>query len=449
MSEHRITMRQRERRLTATWSHPGHSPDDHAGSALHDAYTNLPPEDQELYRVLGLMPGNNVGVDAIAAYLNIDEGEAERRLRRLCEARLLQRTDRRFLLHDAVAQHAAATALVTEPAAVLLDRMRTIAEWFLHTAVAAALAEKNVFLWYDDDAFHRPATTAFTRRSGLDWLEREQDNLLATQLTSFALGWYSIVTGITEALWPLFVLRKTASTWQAACDTGREAGAAAGDVAAQARAFLGLGSAALHSKDYETAIAHFSRAIGLHLQIDHFEGLASDYGGLGLAHLGTGQHGRARLFLHQAVALHIDLGQRRGERVMRRHLAEVDEDMGRYDAALAKLERAAAIDIGPVDPYLLCREHYFFARVFFKKGVLDRAVEHAEQCVHLARECGAENEVANGLMIFADIAAAQKDRPQELPQLESALEIFRRLGAPQADQVRERIAALKRPGAAQ
>jgi hypothetical protein len=118
--------------------------------------------------------------------------------------------------------------------------------------------------------------------------------------------------------------------------------------------------------------------------------------------------------------------------------------MGRYDAALAKLERAAAIDIGPVDPYLLCREHYFFARVFFKKGVLDRAVEHAEQCVHLARECGAENEVANGLMIFADIAAAQRDQHQELTQREFAFEIFQRIGAPQADQVRERIAALKR-----
>ncbi|MFL6076324.1 MAG: ATP-binding protein [Mycobacteriales bacterium] len=96
------------------------------------SYASLDPADQRLFRLLGLAPGPDIAPAAVAALAGQPVRAAERALRRLVTAHLVDGGDGRYSLHDLVAEYARDRA---EPADH--EAVRELCRWYLATAQAA------------------------------------------------------------------------------------------------------------------------------------------------------------------------------------------------------------------------------------------------------------------------------------------------------------------------
>jgi tetratricopeptide (TPR) repeat protein/transcriptional regulator with XRE-family HTH domain len=142
----------------------------------------LDDDTARLFRLLGLHPGPEIGVDATAALLGSTADTAGRLLGRLADARLLEeRRPGRFELHDLLRLYAARLADSALTAAARDDASTRVLDYYLHTALAAAdmvrhlTPERRLRL---DPPACRP-TSFEDRKDALAWLEAELPNVLA------------------------------------------------------------------------------------------------------------------------------------------------------------------------------------------------------------------------------------------------------------------------------
>ncbi|HWO64193.1 MAG TPA: AAA family ATPase, partial [Umezawaea sp.] len=95
------------------------------------SYATLSPEAAGLFRLLGLAPGPDVGVQGAAALLGAD---ADALVEELATANLVQRSDGgRFAVHDLLREYAAERARTTDPDAGEAA-VRGLLDWYLRTA---------------------------------------------------------------------------------------------------------------------------------------------------------------------------------------------------------------------------------------------------------------------------------------------------------------------------
>ncbi|MFC6086720.1 tetratricopeptide repeat protein [Sphaerisporangium aureirubrum] len=409
------------------------------------SYRVLAEEEATLYRRLGLHPGPAFGPQVAAAAGGIDHGDAYRILDALSGANLMAaEDDDRFRFHDLLHLHAHAKALEDDPPEVRTAAFARIAEWYLRSAVAADLVvipgRWHVGPLYDTVP---PATSAFTGPAeALDWLETELPNFRAVLEVTHRTGMHDTTWQMCESLWGLFINRKNYRAWLETHEMGLASARTCGDRRAEARMLLALAGAKLNVQAFGDAASLCEDAIVIERSTGHLLGEAAGLSSLGTAYLGMGRPERAAERFEQARVIHESLGRPRGVALMTRRLGEAYRDMGRYGAAAEHLDAAYQIFHGIADGYNQARTLTALGQTHLRSGHPHDAVRPLGEALRLAEEIGAHHERATVLTSLAEAHGATGDRARARDHLVTAVEIFTRLGAPQAESARDRLAAL-------
>lgn len=233
---------------------------DNAVGAVFDlSYQHLDPEQQRVFRLLGLVPGSDFSTEAVAAMTGLALGEADAALNRLVNACLVtEQAYARYAMHDLLKAYAARTAMDqrhTDERAIAVEGLLS---WFAeHTQAAEALlsAAKTGF---DPDA------AGFQDRDdALAWLDAERANVAAAVKDAQSLGRPEFAWRIAIGTRSYYFIRMAPAEMIAAGEACLAAATAAVDTVGTAIGELILSQGLNLAQRPKSAITHAERALAL------------------------------------------------------------------------------------------------------------------------------------------------------------------------------------------
>jgi hypothetical protein len=236
-------------------------------AAFDLSYTDLTPEQQRLFRRLGLHPGAEIDAYAAAALDGIGLAIARRGLEALYDQYLLtEPATGRYRMHDLIRDHARALASHFDPDDDRDQATGRLLDYYQHAATrAGALLARQ--------ARAAPAAAADTTptavpaladwEQALAWARAERANLLACLDRVTAAGQHARVIALTAGLagllwndgpWDQAIIRHT---------TAVQAARHLGDRPAQAYTLYDLGGVRAMTGDYPGAARDLQEALGI------------------------------------------------------------------------------------------------------------------------------------------------------------------------------------------
>lgn len=433
------------------------------------SYTRLPAAEQRLFRLLGLVPGDDV--DAYSAANLADLGDvraAEQLLESLLDHNLLlQHHPGRYRLHDLLRAyaHTLASRQAPDEHNAALARLLHYYQYTAHRAQALVTSTPRLPV---EGPAPRAAPALADRACAWAWLRAERPNLLA------AFGYAA-----TRARLRAVQLADAMATLLAADGPWSEAitvHTTAADLAEQLHLPAALGTALTElayvraltgdltsaTADLETALRHCERTDAhlrhanvltllaqvcaftgkrttaeqhLHHAIEHYRqldeqlGSANAYTQRATVYRLNGDYPAAERDLHAALAGYRSLGDQEGQATALTNLGVVRETIGdyrtatRYQQQALHLHRQAGNRIGQARAFL------GLGQAFAHAGDHHAAGDAAHQALRLFRDLADPNGQANALGILGQFKCLAGDPEAGIPDIQGALEIFRRIGA--------------------
>ncbi|MFI9816401.1 AfsR/SARP family transcriptional regulator [Saccharothrix variisporea] len=416
-------------------------------AALDASRRALSPLPARLLALLGLHPGPDVTAYVVAAMARVRVSEAQRALDALTAANLLSVNENgRYGAHDLVRVYTRTLAAELAPAQRHEATSRML-DFYLHCADLAdgllPVGRGSVRVAPELVPAEVPRLTG--SGDAIAWLEAEQGNIIAAaELAGEGAdrAWLVHAWQLPYTLSRFFWLRTDRSTWlrtteaamRAATSLGEpearfvtlfnlgvalaqfhrtdealarlrealEVARSSGDVSAQARALTtvadmlqSLGRADESEAFYREAL-EVSRAAGARWAE------ATAHHNMGLLYLSTRRYDDAKTWLRGAVEMYREVGEQCGESTCHIDLATVLMEAGELSDAVSSARTALSVASAAMSPYHQALAHDRLATVFDRQGV-------AGALAHWQR----------------------------------ALALFTELNAPEADQVRARLARVR------
>ncbi|MEY9927510.1 DNA-binding SARP family transcriptional activator [Catenulispora sp. GP43] len=258
-------------------------------NVLSWSYRQLPAAAARTLRFLGLHPGPEITVPAVAALADLPPSEAAPLVAELAAVNLLTETTLgRYTMHGLV--RAFATELVEQDTTAEQRRaaQHRLLEYHLLWAVAGERSHTSLPTGIEPDRVPLPpglAARPFTEeRAGMAWLDQEQNVLMALVAHAAAAGFDSYAWRLAATQSCSLMLR---GRWHDDARQARIGLAAAkrlGDPAAQARAYRQIGRALAFAGEYDTARFQFGRALRLYRSLGDVAGVCESERGLAAAH---------------------------------------------------------------------------------------------------------------------------------------------------------------------
>ncbi|MFI6083384.1 ATP-binding protein [Streptomyces sp. NPDC051217] len=349
------------------------------------SYRALSEQAARLFRLLGMHPGPEFGLQAAAAIAAAPVSGTRHLLDSLVNAHLLEQMGPdRYQFHDLLRAYATDQAHHEEPAGERDAALHRVLDWYLHGADAAQD-------WISPDEQHMPLAppgnevrpSAFADyNSAVDWAEREHANLLrairAAAGTDDRRAWQLAVV--------FFNARPSSAPvneWLAVGDIALEAARRAGDRQAEARLLTHLGRdnvrvdrlskalechrsaleirhetgdhvgeatslnliglVHLRRRELTAAAQHFQRAIPLFQEVDSPPWAAIALSNLASAHYSAGRLSQSSAVARDALAAHRAMNNFRGEGNILRVMSCLQLEEGRPEEALASSRQALDI----------------------------------------------------------------------------------------------------------
>ncbi|MGW6930537.1 BTAD domain-containing putative transcriptional regulator [Lentzea sp. NPDC054927] len=331
-----VTLRLTEHRLTELTAG-----ERSVAGAFTLSYQQLTPEQQRLFRRLGLHTGEDWDAYLAAALIGSTRAEAERLLDELLDVHLVQqRENGRYRFHDLLAEHAKASAEPEEAEEAVLR----ILDFYLHTVVLAEYRMspgrsriRSVVRYLPFDP--PPLTTV---REAARWLNAERLNLRASVYLAAYRGHYAHAWQVPHHMANFLALRGHGRERIELQNVALAAARQLGDLKARAEALRGLGSAYIARQDSKP-LEHLYESLELMRQIGDLHGEASVLALLGIIARETNQLAKAEKYLERAVALMRATGAPTGEASALHNLSLVYVLRGQNDDALAHVESALSL----------------------------------------------------------------------------------------------------------
>jgi DNA-binding SARP family transcriptional activator/tetratricopeptide (TPR) repeat protein len=230
------------------------------------SYRALTTQQQEVFGLLGIAPGPDIGLPAAASLAGLHPAEAARVLRGLEEASLLTRNAHgRYSMHDLIRRYATDAAHHQLPDHVREAALRRTVDFYLHTS---RTADQLLDPHRPSEQFDSPAPDCHPHplpdsRAALAWFDAEHPCLLAAQHTATTHHWHQTVWQLAWAL-NIFHFRRghfhdKLAVWQA----GLSAVEHLHDPAVHTRAHRNLGNAYALLGLHDEAIRHLYQSLTL------------------------------------------------------------------------------------------------------------------------------------------------------------------------------------------
>ncbi|WP_051944613.1 AfsR/SARP family transcriptional regulator [Streptacidiphilus rugosus] len=420
------------------------------------SYENLGTGSQQVFRLLGMMPGPDVSLLAMAAVLDRPVADTEDALELLVDACLLESpAPGRYRMHDLLRVFAAERAELEESESGRAQARARIVRWYL---LGMTEADQVLFpgearpeaLDTSDDGLppYRPLGFA-DRARALEWCTAERVNLVhAAQLAGrHALDEYG--WRFCSVAWAYFYRTSHIEDWLATADAGLAGVRRLGRPFAEATVLVSRGAALMRLNQHDLARRSFLDALAVRERIGdlsgqiaalnnlgllarqearnseardfHRRGLAlalqlpegptrgftvgSVYGNLGQTELALGNHEEARACLTRALAGAREAGNASSEAAVLRDIGLSWQGQGRHEEALPYLEEAAAVAASTGYRVLQAFALASQGEVLVELGRLDRAGERlAEARALLPELTGLTVDEAAGFIVAAERA---------------------------------------------
>ena len=404
-------------------------------AAFDLSYQDLAPDQQRLFRRLGLAPGRDIDAYAAAALDGTGLEAARNRLDELYDHHLItEPAPGRYLLHDLLREYARALGADDADSAETTGRLMT---YYAH---AAAAAGKHIATWTTaggrpppgSPPAHLPPLASAQKAAG--WLDAERSNLHAA--VGFAAGAMpqhaiAVATAIGGFLRARGHWDRAAAQYQTALRAARRTA----DRPAEAGTLDELGLLQQLTSDYPAATATLTQAAALYEDLGDRTGQAYALNHLGLVHLDTGDY-RAAIDCHQqALALARDAGDPLAEAVSLTDLALVQQLTGDFEPAAAGYHRALEL-------FQRAGSEYDQADVLCELGMLQRqmgdypaAAASERQALDLFRRLGDRLGQAWALDELGVVQRLTGEYAAAAASLKQALRLHRDLGRPNGEAV--------------
>lgn len=436
-------------------------------AAFATSYARLSPAEQLVFRRLGLVPGTDVGVEAVAALAGLPAAEAGRLLGRLTATHLVeQRSPGRYTLHDLIRLYAAEQATLSDVDADRAAAVARLLDWYLHTADAAARLLYPDVLRLDLPAAAGPGAAGFAGHAeALAWLSAERPNLIAAIRHAAAHGPYPLAWLLTDTLRGYFWQSRHTVDWLDAAHASLAAADREPDPQPSAALRLSLGAANYCLDRGAQAIDHYTEAAKLSERAGWTAGQAASAGNLGMVFQHLGRLGTAAEYHEQALALkrgngravplanlggvyhdlgqlrraaecylealdlHRQVGSRAGEAIALNNLGEVEYELGRFTEAEPHLVEALALQREVGKRYGEAETLCHLAGVRHSLGRHAEALADAESALHLALAIGERRIEAAARVIVGTIQLKLADRDAAQAQFRQARAAAQETGA--------------------
>ncbi|MGD0703173.1 MAG: tetratricopeptide repeat protein [Trebonia sp.] len=400
--------------------------------AFELSHQDLAPDQQRLFRRLGLHPGTDIDAWAAAALDDAPLDDTRRRLNALYDQHFLTEPSRgRYRFHDLIRQYSRRLA-ATEPPADRDAAIRRLFGHYLQTARAAGrrLARRTP-AWGPATAGGPPAHSPdlSTRERAVSWMADERLNLQA--VAEYAQGRGDLVyVGAIPAAMHGFL--RSQGHWDQALALHRAAVVAAGDQGdrlAEAGALTDLADIQYLTGDYPAAAGALSRALELTGDLGDRLAEASALTEFGVLQQATGEYAGATASLTRALELSRDRGDLLGEANARNNLGVVQFLTGNFPASAASQEQALELYRGLGDQLGEASALNGLGGVQQATGSYPAAVVSLTQALELYRGLGDRIGEAYAIGNLGAVQCITGDLGPAAASMTAALELYRDLGS--------------------
>ena len=455
-------------------------------AAFDLSYEDLAPDQQRLFRRLGLHPGIDIDAYAAAALDGTGLAAADRRLEALYDQYLLTEPTRgRYRLHDLIGEHARALAGRLDADSDRDQATGRLLDYYQHAgACADALIARppRPARAPVDGAIPAAVPALAQREQALAWARAERANLLACLDHATMTGQHARIIALTADIAALLRLDGPWSEALTRHATALRSAQRLGDRPGQAAALTNLGIARQLTGNRAGAARDLEEALGIYRDLGDRGGQARALASRGrVRHLIDENPGAAR-DLEEALGIYRDLGDRAGQATALNYLGDLWRATGDYPGAARDLEEALGIDrdlgdrVGQANALsilgsvrLLTGDYPGAARdleealgiyrdigdrggeveALNEAGTLHRVrgdLRHAGSChqqaLDLARQTDSSCDEAHALAGLGRCALAAGHTAEAADRLRQAWEIFQRIGAAEAAGVSAELQAL-------
>jgi DNA-binding SARP family transcriptional activator len=378
-------------------------------AAFDLSYAVQPDAARRVFRLLGLVPGADIGTEAAAALAGIPTGHAGALLRQLTDAHVIDQTaPGRYALHDLLRLYAAERAAAEDSRAERESAIGRLYEYYLNRADAGAVRlypEKlRLPLPGPRSSSPLPVAPAFADHGeALAWLDAERPNLVAAVAHAAEHGPRSAAWLLADILRGYFWLRMYTLDWRSVATAALAAATAEGDLNGQAAARLSLADSMMLQSRYADAIAHYRRALVLHRRSGSLRGQSTALGNLGNVYWRSGRLRTAAEHFAEGLALDRQTGWLAGQGVKLGNLGSVYRALGRLDQSVEHHTQALAIDRASGSASGEAIELADLGEAYHALGRFDEAAAHVARALELQREIGDRVSEAESLRILAAI----------------------------------------------
>lgn len=380
-------------------------------AAFELSYARLSTSDQRLFRLLGLVPGQDFTAEAAAA---LTGSAADAGLRRLASAHLvLEHSPGRYAFHDLLRLYAMELSLDADVSGLY--------EWYFGNADAAIrlLAPEGLRLPVSPPAgygFPSPA-------EAVAWLDGELANLTAAVTECRSVAVRERAWQIADALRTHYWMSGNGLMWTAAGEAALALATEAGDARAMAGAHFSLAGAYTRINDYARSVTHGEQAVELARRTgwQHLESAA-----LGLLTgvlYEIGDLRKAADYGSRSVALSSELGARNILANSLVNLGNVFLDAGDPEQALEHYQAAHSLAAATGVPYVEALTLAAVGTAHREAGRPHEAYRLLTSAIETMRALGDTAYGGRGLYHLAEVQLDLDDLPGALESAQRAVEL--------------------------
>lgn len=401
----------------------------------------LSPEAARLFALLGLAPGPDISLAAVASLAAIPVGRVRALLAELQYAHLVQTSaPDRYRMHDLVYLYA------NELVGPSPEATHRVLDHYLYSADIA-----NAAIGPGRGAIPLPppqpgvaAEPLTEHAAALAWFAAERAVLVRVVEHAAAHGFDRHAWQIA---WCATMFLSRREQWHELLAIQRIAVAAAqrlADPLALTHAHRGLGGAYVGLAEYELAYAHLSQALEFAVAVDDAVCQAHAHRALGRLRAKQGRFAEALPHDERALQLYQQAGNPVGQanalNAVGWHLAH----LGQHRRAVTCCQQALDLyeDLGDRHGQALTWDSLGLARHCL--GEHQEAIDCYRRAADLLRDLGHRNLQAGTLVNLGTALIAAGDRAEAVAVWREALSVFEELGDPAANDVRDRLAAVDR-----
>ena len=407
------------------------------------SYQALHPEAARMFIRLGLIPGPDFARAVAAALTDVTPEEAERLLEALVDAHLVEMAAApgRYRFHDLLRLYARDQAQTDETAKDRDDALRRMFRWYLDTADAAhrwlvpgrrRLPYERTRVW--------PEPVFATHAQAHAWFQAERASLVAASRQAAQSGLHSNAWQLADSLWMHISLQSSWADWHDAHLAGLAAAQEAGNQ--QAQAWMMISLAQLHGdlRQFDTAIDMTAQSLVLAREIGDVLTEVRALSALARPYLALGRFEDAIDYDQQALALCQRSEDRFREGLVLQHLGKAYRGLQRFQEAADCFHQALVIRRGLRDRWGEASSLRNLGRIHGDVGRFEEALDCSQHSLEIERASGHRWGEALSLEVLGHALLHVDGMEAARPYWEEALQIFTELGAPQAEEVRARLA---------